>query len=285
MPDIAILTDSTADLSPDLIAANHLTVIPLIVQFGGQTYRDGVDMTTDRLFALAEAHRKLPTTSSPNVADFQAAFAEAARGDRQVLYIGISSKLSSTFQNAAIAAGLFPAGQVRVFDSLNLSTGIGLQVLVACDLARQGKSVEEIIATLEQVRPKVRTAFMIDTLDYLHMGGRCSSVQALVGSLLKLRPIIAVEGGAMGVAAKTRGSRQKGLDWMLERLAEDARAGGVQPDRVFITHTGVPEDARYVADEVRRILPEVAAVIETRAGSVIGSHCGPGTIGIIYVVK
>jgi DegV family protein with EDD domain len=285
MPRIRIITDSTADLGPELIQREELIVVPLLVQFDEESYQDGVDMDTERLFRMVETKKKLPKTASPSPAVFQAAFAQATADGSDAIYIGISSKLSATLQNARLAAELFPPGKVRVFDSLNLSTGIGLQVLMACDLARAGKTADEIMAALEAARPKVRTAFVIDTLDYLHKGGRCNSLQALVGSLLKLRPVIAVEDGGMIVAAKLRGARQKGLEWMLERFAADAARGLVRPERVFITHTGVHEDAAFMAGEVRRIMPEVQAVIETRAGSVIGSHCGPGTIGIIYLQK
>lgn len=285
MSQLSIITDSTADLTPELIAQHGLTVVPLVVQFDQESYLDGVEIETGRLFQLVEQKRRLPKTASPSPGAFQSAFAQATEGGRQALFIGLSSRLSSTVQNAQIAASLLPHGQVQVFDSLNLSTGIGLQVLYASDLARQGKSADEIIAALEAARPKVRTAFVIDTLEYLHMGGRCNSVQALVGSLLRMRPVISVVDGGMTVAAKLRGARQKALDWLLDSFAADAAAGQVRPERVFVTHTGVRDDAVYLAQRIREIMPAVQEVIETRAGSVIGSHCGPGTIGILYMAK
>ncbi|HWI63954.1 MAG TPA: DegV family protein [Symbiobacteriaceae bacterium] len=285
MSAVHIITDSTADLSRELLEASGVRVVPLLVELEGQTFADGVELDTEHLFALVEQHRRLPKTASPSPGAFKEAFEAATANGDHALYIGISTQFSATVQNARLAADMLPPGSVTVIDSENLSTGIGLQVLYACDLARQGLGPAEIAAAVQQARPKVRTAFMIDTLDYLHMGGRCSGVQALVGSLLKLRPIIAVTGGAMGVAAKVRGARQKGLDWMLERFAEDARAGLVRPERVFLTHTGVHEDAVYMAEAVRRIMPDVQQVLETRAGAVVASHCGPGTIGILYMVK
>lgn len=285
MPSIRILTDSTADLSPELLAANDVRVVPLLVQFGEESYQDGIEINTDQLFQMVAERNQLPKTASGSPAVFRRYFEEATADGSKALFIGISAKFSATIQNAQIAASEFPEGRVRVFDSRNLSTGIGLQVLRACDLARQGKSMEEILADLETYQAGVRTSFVIDTMDYLYKGGRCSGMQALVGTLLKIRPIISVVDGGMIVAAKIRGARKKSLDWMLERFAEDARAGRVRPERVFVTHTGTPEDAAYMRDEVRRILPEVQEVIETRAGSVIGSHCGPGTIGILYATK
>jgi len=283
MHSIRIITDSTADLSSALLEANQISVVPLMVQFDQESYRDGVDITTPQLFAKVAQTGRLPKTSSPSPATFQEAFAKATADGSQALYIGLSAQFSATLQNARIAASLFPEGQVQVFDSANLSTGIGLLVLYAADLIREGRSMDEVIARLEEARPRVRTAFMIDTLDYLYKGGRCSGVTALVGGLLKLRPIIAVENGGMVVAAKVRGHRQKGLDWMLDRFAEDVTAGRVRPNRVFVTHCGAHEEAQAMVDAVRRILPQVEAVLETEAGSVIGSHCGPATIGLLYL--
>jgi DegV family protein with EDD domain len=285
MPRISIITDSTADLSPELIRRYQLGVVPLVVQFDEQVYRDGVDLSTDRLFQLVEVTKRLPKTSSPSPAEYKAAFETAVAEGGQAIYIGISTRLSAAIQNARIAAGMLPEGTVTVFDSGNLSTGVGLLVLYACDLVRAGKSVDEIISALEQARPKVRTSFMVDTLDYIYKGGRCSGVTALVGSLLRIRPVISVVDGALTVTAKLRGPRQKGLDWMLDSFQEDIRQGLVRPDRVFVTHTAVHEDAVYLTNKIREICPEVTAIEETEAGAVIGSHCGPATIGILYLVQ
>ncbi len=284
MHSIRIFTDSTADLTPELLAANHVTVVPLVVQFGQESYRDGVEIDTRQLFAKVAETGQLPKTGSPSPAAFQEAFTRATAAGSQALFIGISTRFSSTVQNAQIAASLFPEGQVRVFDSANLCNGIGLLVLLACDLVRAGHSLDQVVAELERARPLVRSAFRIDTLDYLYKGGRCSGVTALVGGLLSIKPVIAVEDGGMVVATKLRGHRQKGLDWMLERFAADAAAGRVQTDRVFVAYTDVPEDAHYMADAIQRILPGVQ-ILEATAGSVISSHCGPGTSGLFYLNK
>jgi DegV family protein with EDD domain len=285
MPRISIITDSTADLSPELIRRYQLGVVPLVVQFDEQTYRDGVDLTTQRLFQLVEETKHLPKTSCPSPAEYKAAFEAAVAEGGQAIYIGISTRLSGAIQNARIAAGMLPEGAVAVFDSGNLSTGVGLLVLHAWDLVSAGKSVSEIISALEQARSKVRTSFMVDTLDYIYKGGRCSGVTALVGSLLRIRPVISVVDGALAVTAKLRGPRQKGLDWMLESFQEDVRQGLVRPDRVFVTHTAVHEDSVYLMNKIRQICPEVKDVAETEAGAVVGSHCGPATIGILYLLK
>ena len=285
MSGISIMTDSTADLSRELIARYGVTVVPLAVVFGQDAYKDGVDIDTQRLFELVEQNKQLPKTSSPSPEVFRSVFEEAVALSHQVLYIGISSKFSASVQNAALAAGTFPEGQIHVFDSANLSTGIAHLVLYACDLVSQGRQMDEILAALERARPKVRTSFKLDQLDYMHMGGRCTGVQTLLSSVLKIRPVISVADGGMIVAGKVRGSSRKSLDWMMDRFEEDVRQGLVKEDRVFLTHTGVHEDAVYMAERVRDITPEMKEILETPAGSVIGSHCGPGTIGILYMLN
>jgi DegV family protein with EDD domain len=259
--------------------------VPLAVVFGQDAYKDGVDIDTQRLFELVEQNKQLPKTSSPSPEVFRSVFEEAVAHGHQVLYIGISSKFSASVQNAALVAGAFPEGQVRVFDSANLSTGIAHLVLYARDLVSQGRQMDEILAALERARPKVRTSFKLDRLDYMHMGGRCTGVQTVLSSVLKIRPVISVADGGMIVAGKVRGSSRKSLDWMMDRFEEDVRQGLVREDRVFLTHTGVHEDAVYMAERVREIMPEMKEILETPAGSVIGSHCGPGTIGILYILN
>jgi len=279
------MTDSTADLSPELIQRHQLSVVPLEVLFDDRSYRDGIDIDSHRLFQLVEEKNHLPKTASPGPSAFRDAFEQATADGSEVLYVGLSSKLSSTFQHAQQAAEALPERRVTLFDSANLSTGIGLLALLASDLARQGRSAGEIVAELEECRPKVRTCFVVETLEYLHKGGRCSGTAALVSLLLRIRPIIAVEDGGMIVAAKVRGSRAKALEWMLDRFEQDARAGRVRPDRVFVTHAGAHEDACDLAEAVRRIMPELKEVLVTEAGCVISSHCGPGTVGILYMQK
>ena len=285
MSGISIMTDSTADLGRELVARYGVTVVPLAVVFGQDAYRDGVDIDTKRLFELVEQNKQLPKTSSPSPEVFRSVFEEAVADGGQALYIGISSKFSASVQNAALAAGTFPEGQVHVFDSANLSTGIAHLVLYACDLVSQGRQMGEILRLLEAARPKVRTSFKLDRLDYIHMGGRCTGVQALLSSVLKIRPVISVVDEGMIVAGKVRGSSRKSLDWMMDRFEKDVRQGLVREDRVFLTHTGVHEDAVYMAECVREIMPAMKEILETPAGSVIGSHCGPGTIGILYMLN
>ena len=182
MSGISIITDSTADLSRELITRYQVTVVPLAVVFGQDAYKDGVDVDTRRLFGLVEQNRQLPKTSSPSPEVFRSVFEEAVADGSQALYIGISSQFSASAQNAMLAAGAFPEGQARVFDSANLSTGIAHLVLYACDLVSQGRQMDEILAALEAARPKVRTSFKMDRLDYPSLTCRRSQMPPQQGA-------------------------------------------------------------------------------------------------------
>jgi DegV family protein with EDD domain len=277
---IDIISDSCCDLTSELIETNHILIVPLYVSIGEQSYRDGVDIQTAQLFDSVVQTGKLPKTSAPSIGDFVQIFNQT-EGD--IIFIGISSKLSATFQNATLAARQMENRRIYLIDSANLSTGIGLLVMKAVDLKDAGYSAPEICAILQQQTGAVHTAFMIDTLEYLYMGGRCSAMQNIVGSLLKIRPIIEVrKDGTLGIKDKTRGARLKGLNTLLE----DFKAQLSQADlkRVFITHTGCSEDANYLKQELLKIAP-IDHVYITNAGATIASHCGPGTIGLLYLSR
>ena len=276
---INIITDSTSDLGTDIAAEFNLAVVPLSVTIGEQVYRDGVDIWQKDLFALVQKNGELPKTAAPSVGEFIKIF------DRpeESVFIGISSKLSATIQNARLAAQAYPAGKVRVIDSLNLSTGVGLLALRAAGLRDQGASAEQAEKELQLCVAKLRTSFMVDTMEYLYKGGRCSAIQAIAGSVLKIHPIIAVNpDGTLGVKEKARGTRQKGLQMLLNDFT--ALLPELDLERVFVTHTSSEEDAEFLMREIIRLAAPKEVRI-TQAGSVISSHCGPGTIGILYFVK
>ncbi len=275
---VHILTDSTADLGKDLADEFGIDVIPLTVILGEKSYRDGVDINQQMLFDLVAQVGTLPKTAAPSVGEFLTFFDRPGES----VYVGISSKLSATFQNARLAADE-KGGRVRVVDSLNLSTGIGLLALRAAELRDAGKTAAEIEQDLLACVPKVRTSFIIDTMEYLYKGGRCNALQALAGSVLKIHPIIEVHSdGTLGVKGKARGLREKGLQMMLDDFA--ASLDQIDPRRVFVTHTACPEDAEFLKQEIIRLAaPDDVRI--TLAGSVISSHCGPKTIGILYMMK
>jgi DegV family protein with EDD domain len=277
---VNIITDSTSDLSADIVAEFKLTVVPLAVTIGGKVYQDGVDIFQEDLFALVEKYAELPKTAAPSVGEFSKAF--SCPGES--VFIGISSKLSTTIQNARLACEMLPASKVRVVDSLNLSTGVGLLVLRAAELRDRGLSAEQIEQDLLVSAGKVRTSFVIDTMEYLYKGGRCTALQAIAGSVLKIHPIIEVHpDGTLGVKEKTRGTLQKGLQAIMDDF--ESHLDELDHGRVFITTSSDnADDIKFLVDGVLQIAAPRDVRI-TRAGSVISSHCGPGSSGILYFVK
>lgn len=276
---IKIIADSCCDLSPELIKKYDIEIIPLNVLVNGHNYLDGLELSPEQLFEAVKTSGELPKTSAPSIA----AFAQVFEKYPEFIYISISSKLSASYQSASIALESLPGVKGVLTDSLNLSTGIGLLVLKAAELAQNGKSLDEIAATLEALIPSVNSSFVIDTLDYLYMGGRCSSMEHVIGSILKIRPVIEVrKDGTLGVREKVSGSRKKGLNALLEHFAKHKDA--IDPSRVFITHTVCPEDALYLRSEIEKILP-IKEICITDAGATIASHCGPNTIGILFLTK
>ncbi|CAM2973329.1 DegV family protein [Paenibacillus sediminis] len=282
MTRIKIFADSTCDLPEDLIKQHHIGIIPLYVIFGEQSYKDGVDITTPQLYEKVEQLGSLPKTAAPSPADFMESFKPFIEQGQDILYISLSSELSSTYQNAQIAADEFPEGRVTVFDSLNLSTGIGLQVMKAVDAAEKGSTVSEIVELLHNVRPQVETEFVIDSLDYLYKGGRCSGMQNIVGSLLKIRPVIKVIDGKMTPAYKVRGKREKAIEQLLNNTLD--KIDQMDGDTIFVTHSLADDDAANL-QQILREKTGARRVITSNAGCVISSHCGEKTIGILFTKK
>lgn len=282
MSKVKIFADSTCDLSRDLIESNNISIVPLYVSFDENTYKDGVEISTKELYSKVNECNRLPKTSAPSPLDFINAFKPFIDEGKDILYIGLSTKLSSTLQNARIAAAEFSDAKIEIVDSFNLSTGIGLLVMKAVDLAKENLGVEEIAKRIRELVPRVETAFVPDTLDYLHKGGRCSSLQALMGSVLKIRPIIKVVDGGMIVGQKARGKREKILETMLENAIKDK--DNMDKKRIFVTHTEGLKDAMFLKKELETNL-DVEEIIITDAGCVISSHCGPNTVGILYILS
>ncbi|WP_223068502.1 DegV family protein [Paenibacillus caui] len=282
MNQIKIFADSTCDLSAELIRQYDIGIVPLYVTFDQDTFRDGVDLTPAQLYAKVDESGRLPLTAAPAPSDFMQAFEPFLDQGDHILYISLSSELSSTYQNAVIAANEYEDGRVTVFDSLNLSTGIGIQVLKAARAAQAGHTVPQIIELLTTIRPKVETEFIIDSLDYLHKGGRCSGMQSVVASLLKIRPVIKVINGKMTPAYKVRGSREKAFEQMVGNALGKLEV--MDKDTLFITDSVAREDANNLRQMLQdKVQPQ--EIFLTEAGCVISSHCGPKTIGIIYLTK
>ena len=279
---IKICSDSTCDLSTGLIQKYNISVLPLYVVKDGEEHRDGVDITPDDIYAFTSETGRLCTTAAISVQDYIDFFTEQLADCDELVHFHISSDMSSCYQNACIAASELDK-KVYPIDARNLSTGIGQLVLAAAEMVQAGASGEEIAEAMNAKREKLDVSFVVDTLVYLHKGGRCSAVAALGANLLSLKPCIEVKDGAMGVGKKYRGSMEKCLtQYVRDRLAgrDDVDTG-----RIFITHSGVtPDLIEKVRDEVLKH-QNFEEVLITRAGSTISSHCGPGTLGILFFSK
>jgi DegV family protein with EDD domain len=282
LPQIKLFTDSTCDLNKSLLEEYQIGVVPLHVIFEDQSYQDGVDLTSEQLFRMVEQGGKLPKTAAPAPGEFQAAFAPFVEQGFDVLYVGLSSELSSTFQNALIAASQFPEGRVVCVDSRNLATGVGLLVMKAAEAIREGKSLQDIESMLIEARDRVETEFVIDTLDYLHKGGRCSALQSFIGGLLKIRPVVKVDDGGLILASKIRGKREKAMEQLLQNVLD--QKDRLEEDLIFVEHAMAPEEAEQLKERLLQ-LTGVKRVIVAEAGCVISSHCGPQTVGVIYSTK
>ena len=279
---VRILADSTCDLSKELTERYNITIIPLYVRLGEDEYLDGINITPAELYKWSDEHGQTPKTAAPGIEDISKLL-DPAGSDEYVIFT-ISSSMSASFNNDRLAAeNMEMSDRVHVIDSENLSTGIGLQVIRAAELASEGKSAAEIVSEIESIKGKVRASFVIDTLVYLHRGGRCSGLAALFGSVLKLHPRIAVTDGAMHPEQKYRGSSRK---YVLEYVKDmEPELKKARKDRVFITHS--PCD-RAVIESVRAYLESLGhfdEILETDAGSVIASHCGPGTLGVLFIAE
>ncbi|MBR6502300.1 MAG: DegV family protein [Clostridia bacterium] len=281
MSKIIISSDSTSDLSAELKEKYGIKIIPLGVTLGTDVYRDGVDITPDDIYAHHEKTGELPKTTATNVGEGIEYFEELTKDGDAVIHFTISSSMSSTYNNSCMAAEDFD--NVYVIDAANLSTGSGLLVLAAAEMAQQGMEAAQIVEEIEKLKPCVDASFVIDSLEYLHKGGRCSALAMLGANLLKLKPCIEVKNGSMGVGKKYRGMYGRVLaEYVDERLqnVED-----IDTSRVFVTHAGCkPEIVDAVVEQVKSkgIFDEV---LLTRAGCTVSSHCGANTLGILFIRK
>ena len=279
---VKILSDSTCDLSEALLEQYGVEILPLHILLDEDDRLDRIDITPDELFAWSDARRATPKTAAFSVDEARQRFKPHLDAGEDIMCFSISASMSASNQNMRLAAAELNAeDHVCVIDSQNLSTGIGLQVIEAAIMAQQGVPLRKIEQHILHIRPLVRASFVVDTLTYLHRGGRCGSVSALAGSALRLHPRIAVTNGAMGAGKKYRGKLAHVIDAYVRDMEPDLLHA--RPERVFITHSGC---SREIVESVRAYLTGLHhfdQVLETRAGSVISSHCGPGTLGVLFI--
>lgn len=281
MPKLKITCDSTCDLSAEQYNRYDISVIPLSVAMGDKLYRDGVDIKPEELFSYVEETGKLPTTSAISVGEYEDFFRPFVEEGYEVVHINLSSELSSSHQNARIAAQ--ELGNVFVVDSRSLSTGSGHLVILAAELASSGYDGAYIAKSLDDMKGQLDVSFVLQTLDYLHKGGRCSGLARFGANMLKLRPEIVMENGTLHVGKMYRGSMEKTiLDYIRGRLENEKT---VNCDRIFVTHSGVPEEIVEKAVALVKELRPFEEVVVTVAGSTISCHCGPACIGVLFFRK
>lgn len=281
MSKIKITSDSTCDLSRELLERHDIFVLPLAVTIGDRTCRDGVDAMPEDIYTHVKGGGNLPSTAAINPSEYMELFEGFLKEYDAVIHFNISSGFSSCHQNAKLAAAELE--NVYVIDSQNLSTGQGLLVLRAAELAAQGVEPAAIFEQMNEDALRVDASFILEQLDYMRKGGRCSAVAALGANLLKLKPCIEVRDGKMGVGKKYRGNFDKCLmDYITDRIGgrED-----LDLHRVFVTHSGLSKELEQMAVSKVRELQPFEEVCVTRAGCTVSSHCGPGTIGVLFVRK
>lgn len=281
---VKIISDSTCDLSPELIAKYDIDILPLHILLGEDEYEDGRNITPQQIYDWSDAHKTTPKTSAPSLAEAIDLFRPYIEEKREIVCFSISGSMSTSGNVMRLAAEELEASDlVTVVDSANLSTGIGLLVIEAAIMAEKGQSAAEIAATIESLKPNVRASFVVDTLTYLYRGGRCNAISAMAGGVLRLHPKIVVENGAMDASKKYRGKIHSVIMSYVKDMEEDLKSA--RPERVFITHSGCD---RTTVDAVRSYLESFGIfheILETRAGGVVSSHCGPGTLGVLFIAK
>lgn len=281
MEKIKVTCDSTCDLTPQLYESYGVEVISLGITLGDELYYDGVNVTAEQLFAYADRTGTLPKTSAISPIQYEKVFRHWVEEGYTVIHINISAEFSACYQNACLAAD--EVGHVYPIDSRNLSSGSGHLVLLAVELAREGKSAREIVDILNARKEKLDVSFVLQHLTYLRMGGRCSGVAVLGANLLKLRPEIRVSEGKMNVGAKYRGSMERSiLDYVRGRLEN---RDDVDTGRIFVTHSGVPQEIEDKVVALVRQLHPFREVLVTSAGCTVSSHCGPECLGVLFFKK
>jgi len=284
MKAVTIITDSTSDLSKELLEKFDIRVLPLHVSLGDMEFLDGVDITPDYLYRWSDINKATPKTSAVSISDTRTCLENVLNIAEKAIVFCISGEISSSYSVVKmVAEEMQMQDRIFVIDSRNLSTGIGQQIMEAAAMIEKGIQAEEIVKQIKEIRPYVRTSFVVDTLTYLHRGGRCSDIVALAGGVLKLHPCIFVSNGKMHVGRKYRGNIKKAIDDYIFDL--ETELINAKSDRIFITHS-IGDDE--IIETVKKQLEELHRFEEiyvTKVGSVISSHCGPGTLGISFIAS
>ncbi len=278
---IILCADSTCDLSPELVEKFHVVINPFTVILDDKEYHDGVDLTPDDMYAVYHDKGLLPHTSATNVAEYEAVFKKYIDEGNDVIFVNLGSGLSATYNNCRLAAESFP-GRAFAVDSCNLSTGSGLLVIEAAKRIEKGMAAADIVRELDEIKHRVHASFVIDTLEFLYKGGRCSALAMFGANALRLHPEIVVDNasGKMSVGKKYRGP----MDKVVLKYAEDAiNVEAMNTEKIFITHSGVSQKQIDDVSALLRSKYNFENIYVTRAGCGISTHCGPGTLGVLFI--
>lgn len=281
---VKIISDSTCDLCAELLEKYDISILPLHILLGEEEYEDGRNITIEEIYAWSEANKETPKTSAASIDSTIELFEPYVKKGDEIVCFSISGSMSVSGNVMRMAAEQLEAeSSIHVIDSQNLSTGIGLLVVEAAAMAKDGRTAREIVERMEELIPRVRASFVVDTLVYLHRGGRCSGLAAMAGGALKLHPRIQVVDGAMQSAKKYRGSIDKVIMSYVKDMEEDLKTA--DKTRVFITHSGCDSEIVEQVREYLKGLDVFSEIWETRAGGVVSSHCGPGTLGVLFIAS
>lgn len=279
---VKIIADSTCDLSKELLERYDISVLPLHIVLGNKEYKDGLEISPDEIYQWSNKNNAAPKTSAASISDAMEIFNTYMKTYDEIICFSISGQMSTTVNVLRMAAEELEAeDKIHIIDSENLSTGGSLLVIEAAIMAADGKNGNEIVNAIEQLKPQVRASFIVDTLTFLHRGGRCSGVAALAGGALKLHPKIVVENGAMKPDKKYRGKMSSAILTYAKDL--EMQLKNAKTDRVFITHSGCEEETIQSIYNFLEELNLFNEILITRAGGVISSHCGPGTLGVLFI--
>ncbi len=281
MRPVVILTDSTAYLPKELVSSLAISSVPLAVIWGNETFEDGVTIQPEAFYSRLQSSKSMPSTSQPSVGVFQQAFARLLEKDMDVLGIFISSKISGTVQSAMQARELLPSAKehIAIADSASTTVAMGLQVLAAARAAEQGASLEDCLAVAAKARTQSGVYFVVDTLEFLHRGGRIGGAQRLLGTALNMKPILTLRDGKIEAQERVR-AKGKALERMIEIVAEECH--GKSPLRLAAAHANAPEEARAMLEKASALLKPVETMV-CELSPVIGTHVGPGTVALGYL--
>jgi DegV family protein with EDD domain len=276
---VRVVTDSSADLPPEIAEAHGIEIVPLSVRFGSQSYISGVELDTPAFWEKMRSGHEVPSTAAPSAGDFQERFAKlVADGATGIVSIHLSSKLSATYQSAVVAAKEITDVPVLVVDSLAVTAGLGLMTIRAAELAASGASPEAIASDAEQLRPRVHLFGVIDTLEYLRLGGRIGGAQALLGTMLKVKPIISLKDGVVEPVDRVR-TRSKALDHLVGIVASQAE----NVDRIVVVSGDAPDTDQFV--EKLAGVEQLGPLDVWTFGPIVGAHAGPGIIGVCFTTR